>query len=182
MLRSDNKASRRKLHSKVSQIKQSLNSRILKENSQQDKCLKVVEYDLSGNLLVTNLLNCIDLALNWHLFSQKLFWIKDIYHKKLQTDGIAELNKGSLNYSEKNKLGECSYGNVYHGDYEGMSVFVKQFKCNNLHKLFIEANVLRDLQTIRHNEHFPYFFAVSRCTLRYVLVTQLLFYRTADKS
>ena len=46
---------------------------------------------------------------------------------------------------------------------------------------FVEANVLRDLQTIRHNEHFPYFFAVSRCTLCYVLVTQLLFYRTAEK-
>ena len=27
-----------------------------------------------------------------------------IYHKKLQTDGIAELNKGSLNYSEENML------------------------------------------------------------------------------
>ena len=57
-------------------------------------------------------------------------------------------------YSEENKLGEVSYRNVYHGDYEGMSVFVKQFKCNNLHKLFVEANVLRDLQTIRHNEFF----------------------------
>ena len=79
---------------------------------------------MSGNLLVANLLNCIDLALNCHLFSQKLFRIKDIYHKKLQTDGIAELNKGSLNYSEENKLGEGSYRNVYHGDYEGMSVFV----------------------------------------------------------
>ena len=31
---------------------------------------------------------------------------KGIHHKKLQTDDIAELNKGSLNYSEQNKLGE----------------------------------------------------------------------------
>ena len=86
---------------------------------------------------------------------------KGLYHKKLQTDGMAELNKGSLNYSEENmlyseenKLGEGSYRNVYHGDYEDMSVFVKQFKRNNLHKLFVEANVLRDLQTIRHNQFF----------------------------
>ena len=84
--------------------------------------------------------------------------------QKITNRWLAELNKGSLNYSEKNKLGEDSYGNVYHGDYEGMFVFVKQFKRNNLHKLFVEANVLRDLQTIRHNEHFPYFFEVSRCT------------------
>ena len=117
---------------------------------------------MSGNLLVTNLLN-------------------DIYHKKLQTDGIAELNKGSLNYSEQNKLSEGLYGNVYHSHYEGMFVFVKQFKRNALHKIFVEANVLQDLQTIRHNEHFPYSLAVSRCTLPYVLVTQLLFYRTAEK-
>ena len=41
--RSDNKASRRKPHSGVSRIRQSLNSRILEENSQQDKCFKVVE-------------------------------------------------------------------------------------------------------------------------------------------
>ena len=53
--------------------------------------------------------------------------------KKLQTDGIAELNKGSLNYSEQNKLSEGLYGNVYHGDYEDMSVFVKHFKRNDLH-------------------------------------------------
>ena len=88
-----------------------------------------------------------------------------IYHKKLQTEGIAELNKGSLNYSEQNKVSEGLYGNVYHGDYEGTSVFVKQFKRNDLHKIFVEANVLQDLQTIRYNEHFPYSFAVSRCTL-----------------
>ena len=86
--------------------------------------------------------------------------------KKLQTDGIAELNKGSLNYSEQNKVSEGLYGNVYRGDYEGMSVFVEQFKRNALHKIFVEANVLWDLQTIQHNEHFPYSFAVSRCTLR----------------
>ena len=34
------------------------------------------------------------------------------------------LNKGLLNYSEENKLGEGSDGNVYHGDYDGMSVAV----------------------------------------------------------
>ena len=56
---------------------------------------------------------------------------KGLYHKKLQTDGMAELNKGSLNYSEEimlyseeNKLGEGSYRNVSHGDYEGMSVLL----------------------------------------------------------
>ena len=107
--------------------------------------------------------------------------LNDIYHKKLQTDGIAELNKGSLNYSEENKVSEGLCGNVYHDNYEGTSGFVKQFKRNDLHKIFVEANVLRDLQTIRHNEHFPYSFAVSRCTLPYVLVTQLLCYRTAEK-
>ena len=41
--RNDNKASRRRPHSGVSRIRQSLNSQILEENSQQDKCLKVVE-------------------------------------------------------------------------------------------------------------------------------------------
>ena len=82
---------------------------------------------MSGNLLVSNLLN-------------------NIYHKKLQTDGIAVLNKGSLNYSEQNKLSEGSYRNVYLSNYEGMSVFVKQFKRIDLHKIFIEANVLQDYQ------------------------------------
>ena len=72
-----------------------------------------------------------------------MFRIKDIYHKNLQTDGIAGLDKSSLNYSEQNKLGEGSYGNVYHGDYEGMSVFVEAVLF-----AFVEANVLRDLQTI----------------------------------
>ena len=32
----------------------------------------------------------------------------------------------------------------------------------DLLKIFVKANVLQDLQTIRHNEHFPYSFAVSR--------------------
>ena len=64
---------------------------------------------------------------------------------------------------------------MYHGDYGGMSVAVKQFECNNLHELIVEADVSQDLQTIRHNEHFPYFCRVSSCTLPYVLVTQLLF-------
>ena len=73
-----------------------------------------------------------------------MFQIKDIYNRKLGTDSIAELNKGSLNYSEEqNKLGEGSYGNVYHGDYEGMSVLVKQFGLPSLRQMF-----LRDLQTI----------------------------------
>ena len=99
----------------------------------EDKCLKVVESDLSGNLLVTNLLNAI-------------------YHKKLQTDGIAEPNKGSLNYSEQNKLSEGLYENVYHGDYEGMSVFVNATIC-------IKSS-LRQMYT----------------ALWYVLITQLLFY------
>ena len=73
-----------------------------------------------------------------------LFQIKDIYHRKLGTDSIAELNKSSLNYSEEqNKLGKGSYGNVYHGDYEGMSVLVKQFGLPSLRQMF-----LRDLQTI----------------------------------
>ena len=40
------------------------------------------------------------------------------------------------------------------GHYDGVSVAVKQFKRSNLHELIVEANVLRDLQTIRHNEHF----------------------------
>ena len=63
----------------------------------------------------------------------------------MQTDGIAELNNGS----EENKLGEGSYGNVYHGDNDGMSVAVNQFKRINLHELIVEANVSEDLQTIR---------------------------------
>ena len=75
-----------------------------------------------------------------------MFQIKDIYHRKLGTDGVAELNKGSLNYSEQNKLFEGSYGNVYHGDYEGMSILVKQFCLPWLRQMF-----LRDLQTIRHD-------------------------------
>ena len=66
---------------------------------------------------------------------------KGVHHERLQTDGIAELNKGLMNYSEQNKCGEGSYGNVYY-DYDGMFVAVKQFKCNNLHKLIVEANVL----------------------------------------
>ena len=75
-----------------------------------------------------------------------MFQIKDIYHRKLGTDGVAELYKGSLNYSEQNKLGEGSYENVYHGDYEGMSILVKQFCLPWLRQMF-----LRDLQTIRHD-------------------------------
>ena len=75
-----------------------------------------------------------------------MFEIKDIYHRKLGTDGIAELNKGSLIYSEQNKLGEGSYGNVYHGDYEGMFILVEQFCLPTLRQMF-----LRDLQTIRHD-------------------------------
>ena len=75
-----------------------------------------------------------------------LYQIKDIYHRKLGTDGIAELNKGSLNYSEQNKPGEGSYGNVYHGYYEGMSTLVKQFGLPSLRRMF-----LRDLQTIWHD-------------------------------
>ena len=63
--------------------------------------------------------------------------LNDIYHKKIQTDGIAELNKGSLNYPEQNKLSEGLYGNVYHGDYEGTSVFVKHFKRNDLYKSWL---------------------------------------------
>ena len=39
------------------------------------------ETDLSGNLLATNLQNFIDLALNWDLFSQKLFRIKEYIAK-----------------------------------------------------------------------------------------------------
>ena len=109
-----------------------------------------------------------------------MFRIKE-YTAKLLTDGITKLDKGSLNYSEENKLGESLYGNVYHGDYDGMSVAVKQFKRNNLHELIVEANVSWDLQTIRLNELFPYFCGVSSCTLPYVLVTQLLFSRTAEK-
>ena len=101
-----------------------------------------------------------------------LFQIKDIYHRKLQTDGIAELNKGSLTYSEQNKLGEGSYGDVYHGDYEGISVLVKQFCLLLLRQMF-----LRDLQTIRHD--------ILRSKWMYTVlllrVTQLLFYRTAEK-
>ena len=57
-------------------------------------------------------------------------------------------------YSEENKLGEGSYRNVYHGDYEGMSVFVKQFKRNNCINSSLRQMFLRDLQTIRHNEFF----------------------------
>ena len=72
--------------------------------------------------------------------------MKDIYHRKLRTDGVAELNKGSLNYSEQNKLGEGSYENVYHGDYEGMSVLVKQFCLPSKRQMFSW-----DLQTIRHD-------------------------------
>ena len=53
-----------------------------------------------------------------------------------QIDGIAELNKGTLNYSEQNKLGEGSYGNVYHGNFEGMSVFVKQIWSPSLRQMF----------------------------------------------
>ena len=62
-----------------------------------------------------------------------------------------------------------------------MSVAVKQFMRSNLHGPIVEANVLRDLQTIRHNEHFPYFFGVSSRTLPYDLATWLLFYRTVEK-
>ena len=72
-----------------------------------------------------------------------LFQIKDTYHRKLGTDSIAELNKGSLNYYEQNKLGEGSHGNLYHGDYEGMSILVKQFCLSSLRQMF-----LWDLQTI----------------------------------
>ena len=61
MLQSDNKPAE-ETHSGISRMKHSLNSRILKENSAQDKCLKVVEWDLSGNLLATKLLSCIDLT------------------------------------------------------------------------------------------------------------------------
>ena len=42
--------------------------------------------------------------------------------------------------------GEGSYGNVYHSDYEGMSILVKQFCLPSLRQMF-----LRDLQTIRHD-------------------------------
>ena len=87
-----------------------------------------------------------------------MFQTKDIYHRKLGTDSIAELNKGSLNYSEEqNKLGEGSYGNVYHGDYEGMSVLVKQFGLPSLRQMF-----LRDLKPSDMT-----FFTVSKCTLSY---------------
>ena len=96
---------------------------------------------LSGNLLATK-----SAKLYRPYLKLTLFQIKDIYHRKLLTDGIAELNKGSLNYSEQNKLGGGSYGNVYHGDYEGMSVVVKQFCFPSLRQMF-----LRDLQTIRHD-------------------------------
>ena len=67
---------------------------------------------------------------------------KGVHHKRLQTDGIAELNKGLMKYSEQIKRGEGSYGNMYYGDYDGMSVAVKQFKRNSLHELIVEANVL----------------------------------------
>ena len=72
---------------------------------------------------------------SWNVTCHSELYRRYLKLRSIQSDGdgIAELNKGSLNYSEQNKLGEGSYGNVYHGNYEGMSAFVKQFckkKCN----------------------------------------------------
>ena len=107
-------------YSGISRIKQSLNSRILEESSARDKCLKVVSgmrlvKESVGNKSAKFYRPCLKLG----SIQSEVVLNKGI-HCKNYKDGIAELNKGSLNYSEENKLGEGSYGNVHHGDFDGV--------------------------------------------------------------